>query len=250
MNGQERAAFWKLSLVFAQNHYSFPCGNSKNCMFSTCTCNIKRKSPKEKCGDKFLHVKQKLWSFLFFSFIKQKKTQLLLRLNPTILFNNQCLKRPSHSVLPLRTTYMRPGLSKWINKTLKERTWCLLNPSGCSYTEAEVGTLPPTHSSASYWQIKGNQPEGFVPRHKVPRNPVSICNLSCANLCPSEAPPFPPSAFSQRVPWPRPPGTDTGMEHYCIGISPFSLVFKAKAYHMFHRRGEEYKYHWVSFRYH
>lgn len=39
-------------------------------------------------------------------------------------------------------------------------------------------------------KIKGNQPEGFVTRHKVPRNPISICNPSCANLCPSEAPLF------------------------------------------------------------
>lgn len=235
MNGQENAAFWKLSLVFAQNHYSFPCGNSKNCMFSTCTLNIKRKDLKEKCGEKFLHVKQKLWSFLFLSIIKWKTTQRLLRLNLTILFNNQSLKRPSHSVLPLTSTYMTVGLNKWINKTLKERVWCLLNLFGCSYTEAEVGPLPPTNSAASYWQLKGNKPEGFLPRCKVPGNPISICNPPCANLCPSEAPPFPISDFNQ-------PCMAMASRHgrWCgtllDNISPFSLVFKANVYHISQKR--------------
>jgi len=48
MNGQERAAFWKLALVFAQNHYSFPCGNGKHCMFSVCIYKAKREGCKEK----------------------------------------------------------------------------------------------------------------------------------------------------------------------------------------------------------
>lgn len=48
MNEQERAALWKLSLVCAQNHYSFPHGNGKHCMFSICIYNTEREGCKEK----------------------------------------------------------------------------------------------------------------------------------------------------------------------------------------------------------
>lgn len=133
---------WVWSLP--KNHYSFPRNNSKNCLSSTCTYTIERKGPEEKCGQKFLHVKQKLLSFLFFNFIKEKKkTQQLFRLNLPILFYNQCPKRPIHSIFPFMSTYMKAGLSNCIHKALQERVCCLLNLAGCSYTAAEVGPLSP-----------------------------------------------------------------------------------------------------------
>lgn len=104
MNGQGKSSLlevWSLP----KNHYSIPCNKSKNCMSSTCAYTTERK---EKRGEKLLHVKQKLWSFLFSNFIKQKrKTQQLFRLNLTILFYNQCPKRPIYSIFPFMPTYWR-----------------------------------------------------------------------------------------------------------------------------------------------
>lgn len=211
---------WVWSLP--KNHYSFPRNNSKNCLSSTCTYTIERKGPEEKCGQKFLHVKQKLLSFLFFNFIKEKKkTQQLFRLNLPILFYDQCPTRPIHSIFPFMSTYMKARLSNCIHKALQERVCCLLNLAGCSYTAAEVGPLSPQ------WQIKGDQPEGFVPRREVLGNPVSIC----ANLSPPVLTHVllkllgsPMRDFSQPcLEWP--PGTDTGVEHFWNWHFLFSTLY-------------------------
>lgn len=93
MNGQERAAFWKLSLVFAQNHYSFPCGNSKHCMFSACIYNTKREGPKEKYGGIFFACKTEVVKFPL-----DKSTYLSF--SPTLYY------------LPHRNTAQTPALTQ------------------------------------------------------------------------------------------------------------------------------------------
>lgn len=127
-----------------------------------------------KSGEKFLHVKQKLWSFLFFNFIKlKKKRQQLFRLNLTILFYNLYPKRPIPQHLSINVYLYEGRIQPLHQQALQERVCSLLNLPGCSPTAAEVGPLS-SHSG----RLKVIS-QRLRAQAEVLRNPVSICaNLS------------------------------------------------------------------------
>lgn len=180
MNGQERTASgnWVWSLPKPITH--FRVATARTACSPLVLTTWEREALKRNVGRRFYtETKQKLWSFLFFSVIKQKENPELLRLNLTILLNNESPKRPSHSVFPLTSACMRAGLSEWIKKTLKERVWCLLNLPGCCYTETEVGPLPPTHSFALFRRIKGYQPGLCAQTHSAGASCLHLESLLC-----------------------------------------------------------------------
>lgn len=163
-----------------------------------------------KSGEKFLCVRQKLWSFLFSNFIKQKKkTQQIFSLNLTTLFYNQCPKRPTPQHLSINVYLYEGRIQPLHQQALQEGVCSLLNLPGCSSTAAAVGPLSPYSGRLKVVSQRALCPDWSAQESCLhPCQPVS----SCASPCPAESPLFPHQVTLASLAWLWPPGTDTGVE--------------------------------------